>query len=251
MCGKAPGMESQEYALMDAVEHQLWWYRVLHLHLTDALKPAQGRLLDAGCGTGGFLARLHEARPDLVLEGLEFDPNAAAIAAEKAQATITQGSILAMPYPPPRVDAAISADVLCHDGVDPAQALAELHRVLKPGGLLVLNMPAYAWMASAHDRRVHNARRSTPGEMRRWLAQAGFVDVQVRFWNSLLFPAMVLQRKILARGDAASDVAMISPNINAILLAIARMERHLPALPWGGSILATARLPRSSSDTNA
>jgi len=236
---------------MDAVEHQLWWYRVLHLHLTDALKNAQGRLLDAGCGTGGFLARLHEARTDLVLAGLEFDPNAAAIAANKVPATITQGSILDMPYNSACFDAAISADVLCHDGVDPAQAFAELHRVLKPGGTLVLNMPAYAWMASAHDRRVHNARRTTPGEMRRWLRDAGFVDVRVRFWNSLLFPAMVLQRKVLARGDAASDVAMISPIMNAILLAIARMERHLPALPWGGSILATARVPSSSSDRTA
>ena len=244
-------MESREYELMDAVEHQLWWFRVLHLHLTDALAEVQGRVLDAGCGTGGFLAGLERARPDLVLEGLEFDPTAAEFARGKSRAAITQGSILAMPYDSGRFDAASSADVLCHDGVDPAQALAELRRVLKPGGKLILNMPAYAWLISAHDRRVYNARRTTPAEMRRWLREAGFVDIRTRFWNSLLFPAMVLQRKLLARGEAASDVAMISPIINAILLAIARLERHLPALPWGGSILATASAPNSVSDKPA
>jgi SAM-dependent methyltransferase len=241
-------MERREYELMDAAEHRLWWFRVLHLHLTDALVPVQGRVLDAGCGTGGFLARLAAVRPDLVLEGLEFDPAAADIARRKSRADIAQGSILAMPCASARFDAAVSADVLCHHGVDPARALAELRRALKPGGRLILNMPAYAWLASAHDRRVHNARRTTPGEMRRWLAAAGFVRIRIRFWNSLLFPAMVLQRKLLARGDAASDVAMISPGVNAILLAIARIERHLPALPWGGSILAIAQAANSDSD---
>ena len=242
-------MESQEYDLMDAVEHQLWWYRALHAHLIAALSDVQGRVLDAGCGTGGFLARLSAARPDLALEGLEFDGDAAERARGKTQAVITQGSILAMPYARGRFDAVVSADVLCHDGVDPAQSLRELRRVLKPGGKLVLNMPAYAWMASAHDRRVHNARRTTPGEMRLWLLAAGLAEIRVRFWNSLLFPAMVLQRKLLARGDAASDVAMISPPMNAMLLAITRLEGHLPALPWGGSVLATARAPRPTPDT--
>ena len=234
---------------MDAVEHQLWWYRALHAHLIAALSDVQGHVLDAGCGTGGFLERLSMARRDLSLAGLEFDHAAAVRAVPKSWAVITQGSIMAMPYWDAQFDAVISADVLCHDGVDPAQSLREIRRVLKPGGKLVINMPAYGWMASAHDRRVHNARRTTPGELRRWLAEAGLAEIQVRFWNSLLFPAMVLQRKLLARGDAASDVAMISPPMNAMLLAITRLERHLPALPWGGSVLATARAPRLSPDT--
>jgi hypothetical protein len=85
----------------------------------------------------------------------------------------------------------------------------------------------------------------TAGELAGWLRRAGFESVRTRYWNSLLFPAMVLQRKLLARGDAASDVATISPVLNGIFLAITRLERHLPPLPWGGSILATARVPQS------
>jgi SAM-dependent methyltransferase len=243
-------MESQEYDLMDAAEHQLWWYRALHRRLITALTDVAGRVLDAGCGTGGFLAGLATARPGLVLEGLEYNATAAARAAAKSGAVITQGSINALPYESNRFDAIISADVLCHEAVDPAQSLAELRRALRPGGVLVLNMPAYKWLISAHDRRVHNARRTTPSELRNWLNSAGFSHIQTEFWNSLLFPAMVLQRKVLARGESASDVATISPGLNNIFLSITQMEAHLPALPWGGSIIATARKPLAAPEPN-
>ncbi len=247
LCHK-PHMESQEYDLMDMAEHQLWWYRALHQRLITALSGVSGRVLDAGCGTGGFLANLAAARPGLVLEGLEYNDIAASRAAAKSGARITQGSINALPYEANRFDAVTSSDVLCHEAVDPRLALTELYRVLRPGGLLVVNMPAYKWLASAHDRRVHNARRSTPAELRHWLKADGFSDIRTQFWNSLLFPAMVLQRKLLARGEAASDVATISPGLNASFLAITQMEAHLPALPWGGSIIATARKPLSKPE---
>ncbi len=242
LCDK-PGMEIQEYDLMDAAEQQLWWYRALHTRLIAALAGVQGRVLDAGSGTGGFLTKLRAARPDLALDGLEYNGTAALRAAQKSGARITRGSINALPYADASFDAIVSADVLCHEAVDPAQALAELRRVLKPGGRLVVNMPAYAWMASAHDRRVRNARRSTPSELQAWLRRAGLAEIRTKFWNSLLFPAMLIQRKLLARGDAASDVATISPGLNGIFLAITRLECHLPALPWGGSIIAIAHAP--------
>ena len=58
-------MEPAEYALMDAVEDRMWWYRALHARLLDALADVRGDVLDAGCGTGGLLARLSAERPDL------------------------------------------------------------------------------------------------------------------------------------------------------------------------------------------
>jgi SAM-dependent methyltransferase len=135
----------------------------------------------------------------------------------------------------------VAADVLCHEAVDPDAAVMELHRVLRPGGLLVVNMPAYGWLASAHDRRVHNARRHTAGQLAFLLRAAGFQAVRVRYWNTLLLPLMVIQRKILARGDAASDVADFSPWLDATLHGMTELERRLGIpLPAGGSVLAVA-----------
>jgi SAM-dependent methyltransferase len=237
-------MEAHEYELMDAAEDRMWWYRALHARLTGALASAEGPVLDAGCGTGGFLAALGRARPGLARVGVEFMPQAAARAAIKAAAPVAQGSVNGLPFGDGIFAAVVAADVLCHAGVDPPAALGEFLRVLRPGGLLVLNMPAYAWLSSAHDRRVANARRVTPGVLHGWLREAGFTGIRTRFWNSLLLPLMIVQRKLLARGEAASDVAAFPPWLDAMLYSVTDIERRLHlALPFGGSVLAIATKP--------
>jgi SAM-dependent methyltransferase len=245
-------METAEYALMDAAEDRMWWYRALHVRLLDALNGVHGRVLDAGCGTGGMLAVLAARRPDLALVGVEWSPSAAARAAAKSGAPVVRGSVNALPLADGSVAAAGAADVLCHAAVDPAGAAAELHRVLRPGGRLVVNMPAYAWLASAHDRRVHNARRTTTAQLAALLRRAGFDRVHVRYWNALLLPVMVAQRKLLARGAAKSDVAPFPPWLDGALHGMTRLERRIEQrpgrawgvpLPAGGSVLAVARRP--------
>jgi SAM-dependent methyltransferase len=238
-------MEAGEYARMDAAEGAMWWYRALHARLLDALAPVRGAVLDAGCGTGGFLAALRRARPDLAGFGVEYSPGAARRAGEKSGASIACGSINALPFPDRCFDAAIAADVLCHGAVEPQAALAELRRVLRPGGRLVLNMPAYEWLLSAHDRRVHNRRRVTASRLGAWLHDAGFAAARPRYWNGLLLPLMAAQRKLLAaRADAPSDVAPFPPWLDASLHAVTALERALPLrLPAGGSVLATAMRP--------
>jgi SAM-dependent methyltransferase len=234
-------METAEYAAMDAAEAGMWWYRALHARLLAAVADIGGRLLDAGCGTGGLLARLHAARPELDLIGVEWSADACRRAAAKSGAPIVRGSANELPFADASFDAAIAADLLCHRAVLPDRTLAELSRVLRPGGRLVVNMPAYGWLLSAHDQRVHNVRRQTAGELAAMLRSAGFRRVKARYWNSLLLPLMVLQRKILARNAAASDVASFPPWLNATLHAMTEFEHRLPiALPAGGSVLATA-----------
>lgn len=226
---------------MDAAEERMWWYRALHARLADLLRNVTGRVLDAGCGTGGLLASL-AALPGITRFGLEYHAPAAVRAAAKSGAAVACGSIAELPFASASFDAAVSADVLCHAGVDPPAALAELARVLRPGGLLVLNMPAYAWLMSAHDSRVHNSRRVTASELRAWLRAAGYREVRAGYWNTLLLPLMVVQRKLLARGQAQSDVAAFPPWVDATFLAVTEIERrwHLD-LPAGGSVLAVAR----------
>jgi SAM-dependent methyltransferase len=237
-------MDHAEYALMDTAEDRMWWYRALHARLLDGLAAIGGRVLDAGCGTGGFLAVLRRCRPDLAGFGAEWDAAAAIRAGDKSGAAVVRASVNALPFANGGFDAAVSADVLCHAAVDPAAALGELKRVLRPGGRLIVNMPAYQWMLSAHDRRVHNVRRLTTRTTAAMLLQAGFERVDADYWNGLLLPLMILQRKVLARGDAMSDVAPFPPWLDAILRGMTDVERHLPfPLPAGGSVLAIAEKP--------
>jgi hypothetical protein len=112
----------------------------------------------------------------------------------------------------------------------------------------VLNLPAFDWLHSAHDIRVHNARRFTATNAQALLEQAGFAAIEARYWNALLLPLMILQRKIL-KSDAAdkSDVAPFPPWLDAMLYAVTGLERWLARIglryPAGGSVLITATRP--------
>jgi SAM-dependent methyltransferase len=243
-------MERREYERLAAVEERGWWFRGLHANLVRTWRrrtsnTSNAILLDAGCGTGGLLTRLAEVAPSARCYGLEFDPGAAETARDKSRATLIVGSVLAPPLAAQSCDTIFSADVLCHRGVEPAEALAALAPCLKPRGLLLLNLPAYRWLFSGHDLAVDNVRRFGADEIRALLRGAGFVEIRIDYWNSLLFPLMVAQR-LLHRG-AKSDVELLPPLVERLFAAILRCELALAArglrLPFGGSILATAVKP--------
>jgi SAM-dependent methyltransferase len=238
-------MEHDEYLRMDEMEARMWWYRALHARLLDALEnerdPSPGPILDAGCGTGGLLARV--GRSSLAF-GLEWHEPAAVIAAAKSGRPIARGSINDIPLAAGSLGTVIAADVLCHAAVEPAGALGEIKRVLRPKGRLIVNMPAYRGLMSGHDAKVHNARRMNATETRTMLEDAGFRALRVRYWNGLLLPLMIVRRKLLARSSASSDVAAVPPWLDATLHGVTELERYLPfPLPAGGSVLAIAERP--------
>jgi len=182
--------------------------------------------------------------PGLECIGMDVDQGACQIARRKSGWPTSAASVNRLPFRDEAFDAIISADVLCHSGVDVDAALADFHRSLKAGGVLVLSLPAYQWMMSFHDRAVSSVRRFNRTQMRVWMTQAGYVEIRITYWNTFLFPLMVLHRK-LGNQKASSDVRRIAAPLNAIFRLIMRIENRLLRwgimLPFGGSVLVTAK----------
>jgi SAM-dependent methyltransferase len=242
-------VERAEYEHMHAVEDRMWWYRGLRTlvvrELGRALKGSSvsGPVLDAGCGTGGMLARLGPSIAGRPTYGLEYDAVAAAMAGSKAGRPVASGSVNEMPLGDRTLAAYVSLDVLCHGGVEPPLAVKEAHRCLKPGAIALFNLPSYGWLLSAHDRRVHNVRRFTRGQACALLTGHGFKVLKASYWNTLLFPLMLLHR-LTERDDAESDVRDYPRWLDALFSAALAVERAVIAwgvpLPFGGSLLIVA-----------
>jgi SAM-dependent methyltransferase len=247
-------MERAEYERLAALDRQLWWFRGLHAQMAGALRRhgewlSEERVLDAGCGTGGLLVSLRDRMPAIELIGIELDPIAAGVARSASGRPIVGGSVNQLPFRDGMFAAIVSADVLCHRGVEEATALREFHRCLQPRGLLVLNLPAYGWLLSQHDLAVHNVRRYTAAGVRALLGSAGFTGIRTGYWNAILFPLMVLRRKVGWRGEGkpASDVVLMPAPVERFFSAIVALEAALLAnglrFPFGGSVIATAVRP--------
>jgi SAM-dependent methyltransferase len=232
----------------------MWWFAAVHANLLMLYRRARPRhtgglrLLDAGCGTGGFLARLAAASPETETLGIDADETACRWAAEKSARPVCAGSVNALPFADASFATIVSVDVLCHRGVDQRTALAQFHRCLEAGGILILNLPAYRWLMSRHDAAVYNARRYTRGEVVRLLQSAGFRPIFASYWNIVLFPVMVATRKLLP--GAGSDVALQPAIVEAACRAATAFERVLLRagirFPFGGSVLAVAAKPENA-----
>lgn len=240
-------MESSEYLRMNALEETMWWYRGLHRLISREVLgrvPKGARVLDAGCGTGGLMRHLLRNAPGLAPVGVDLAEEGCRLAVAKTAAPAVVGSVMRLPFRDGAFAAMTSLDVLCHGRVDPPTALAEMRRCLAAGGVLVVNLPAYQWMLSAHDRRVHNTRRFTAAEASALLAAAGFRVVRRTYWNTLLFPLMALRRKLLSGDEGRSDVMAYPWLVDRLCRAALAFERAWLglglSLPFGGSVLAVA-----------
>lgn len=250
-------MKRAEFERMHAVEDHLWWYRALREHVIlllglagEAGTDRSSRILDAGCGTGGMTARLALFGYAV---GVDLAPFAIAVCRERRGLGATAvASIAALPFPDQTFDIAVSLDVISDVGTgNDARAIAELARVLRPGGRLCLNLPAYRWLAGEHDLAVGTGRRYTRPEVGALLAGGGLIIERLTYWNAALLPLVagarfVSRLRAHAASEARSDIGLPPAWLNRPLLAIARAEglllRHWN-LPCGSSVLAVARKP--------
>ncbi len=265
-------MMQGEYQRMYEVEDVHWWYRVMRRNLQVLLErhfdwqaTPQPLILDAGCGTGanlqqfmtGFGGKLptrHALGFDLSSDGLEFCRRRG-LGGRLAQASITQ-----LPFASSSFDIAISLDVI-NNLPDDNLAFSEISRVLKHGGLFVLNLPAYQFLYSEHDLAIRGRRRYNAKMVAERLAQNGLRVERQTYLNTLLFPAAALVRLAKARQVAArpemlrpshatteveTDLTPPHPIINRALEGVMGLETSLLAktgfnLPFGLSIMTLAR----------
>jgi SAM-dependent methyltransferase len=246
-------MNPSEYEALFEVEGTHWWFVALRREIRAAQEAAglaaRAAWLDAGCGTGGLLAA--NAAP-LGLRGTGLDASLLGLhLASRRGLRLAAGDASRMPFRDGSFDCATSIDVLCHRGVEERSALAELFRCLRPGGLLLLQVPAFESLRGPHDDAVWTDRRYGRAEIRRLLEGAGFVVRQLRYRNALLFPAAALWR-LLGRGrrrraTVRSDVAPLPSLLNAALAAVASLEARLARagvrFPAGLSLFAAAEKP--------
>lgn len=247
-------MDTNEYLKLAEVEDRMWYFRSLHRHvhawLRDGLNGSgrtEADVLDAGCGTGGLILGLQAREPGWRFKGLDFSALACELAAKRcAQTEIREGSITALPFADGSFDAIVSADVICQ--VDnPQTALAEFHRCLRPGGTVVINVPAYMWMWSYHDDSCQTKHRYLRRELVGLLGAAGFAPTFSTHWNTLPFPLLVLKRKLFRSRADTSDVRLYPRPLEAAFNAMMQLEhawlRNVSRLPYGSSVFVVARKP--------
>jgi ubiquinone/menaquinone biosynthesis C-methylase UbiE len=245
----APDLPQEAYfdvMAENAGEH--WWYRARRELLRDLLdgKVRRGGVaIDVGCGTGEVMALLHDAGAGVVA-GTDLSPHALGHAAGRVE----HGSLLAsraeqLPLADSCADVVVSLEVIEHLDSD-LVALAEYRRVLRPGGTLLVTVPAYESLWSEHDEWAGHRRRYSAGQLTRAVGRAGFEVERTTYYFSFLVPPAFLVRRTPLRRlvNTTDEAASSSPLVTKVMAGAAKAERALlrrfDHLPFGLSIAAVA-----------
>jgi len=242
-------MEKAEYDLMYRIETRYWWYvarRWLMIRLLGrSLRSGGLKGLDVGCGTGG---NIMATRKFGEMSGCDIAPEAVEFCRERGIAAVIQDQPDALPFPDSSFDFLTSFDVLEHIGND-AKMLADFARVLKPGGLALITVPAYPSLWSLHDDSMHHIRRYTWKEVVEKVRSAGFHPEMVTHINLFLLPLILpvrwLRDKFTRKKGVTSDFNLNLPGwMNFIYKVIFCAEwywlRFVP-IPAGLSLVCVMR----------
>ena len=237
-------MERAVYERMAEQDAVHWWYVARRAILSNIIRrhvapPAGARVLEIGCGTGHNFGMLGAFG---AVDGLEIDAPARAIASERLGRPVGNAPLPELTgVPDGHYDLIALLDVLEHIDGDRA-ALASIRRKLKPGGKLLVTVPANQWMWSAHDVVHHHHRRYSGATLKRVFADAGLKIRMLSHFNTLLFPLAAAVRLLgKATNKQEADDAMPSRTLNRLFTRIFGTERFLVGrvpLPFGVSLVA-------------
>lgn len=243
-------MQKKEYYNIFSNEETHFYYTSVHKTI-DALikeysKKKNPKILDAGCGTGGLLIKLQSIGK---IYGIDNSEHAIKLAKKRGLKNIKKGSVLKIPFRPNTFDIVTCIDVLYHEQVtNDSEAIKEIFRVMKVGGVLILKLPAHNWLRGTHDKVVHTRHRYNLKEVKNLLMTGGFQIKKLSYSYLFLFPLVVLKRfldQILKLG-VSSEIGRLPSNLNLILEKIMNAERKIflkQDLPTGLFIYAVAIKP--------
>ena len=235
-------MQIAEFEKMRALGGTHWWFLGRKHLLRALLGRMDGKdavILDAGCGAGVA----EDALSDLgTVIGIDIAPEALAGRAPTSPERLCLASVDPAPFRDCSFDLVVALDILEHIE-DDAAVLREFHRICKPGGMLLITVPAYNWIRSAHDDALGHYRRYSARQVAGLMRGAGFRLSKVSYAVTAPFPAAVVFRLLrrLIGSKGGSDLSEAPRVVNRILTAVMRIEaailKHIN-LPFGLSVVA-------------
>jgi 2-polyprenyl-3-methyl-5-hydroxy-6-metoxy-1,4-benzoquinol methylase len=239
-------MERVVYETMAELDQRHWWYRARREVIAALIRrvvqpPANASILEIGCGTGHNLAMLGQFGE---VDALELDEEARAIAEQRLGRSVMSAPLPEIEGVADRhYDLVGAFDVIEHIDHDRA-ALASIAAKIRPGGKLVMTVPAHQWMWSAHDVVNHHKRRYSKKALKALIQGSPLRLDRIGYFNSLLFPIAVAERTASkVRGKDEADLTLPPAPLNAALERTFAAERHLIGrvpLPPGLSLFAVA-----------
>lgn len=249
-------MRDEEIRLLERFETDHWWFVGKRMILDVLLgePSSSGRLLDLGCGTGGFLRHLGGG---LQCVGMDRSALALRVGREHGLGALVRGDLGAPPFRAGAFSTIVLSDVIEHVD-DDVGALRVAARLAAPGSRLVITVPAFQFLWSRHDETFEHRRRYSARQLLQVVRAAGLVPERTTYTNFFAFPIAAVWRPLsyrLRRGSAAAghDFSVLPRWLNAVIIAVYRFEAALLKrmdLPVGVSVVCTAR-PASKCGTGS
>jgi SAM-dependent methyltransferase len=251
------------YSQLRDIESSHWWFRGrrrILLAALDRLAVEAGDVLDVGCGAGTTLELLAERFRGARLLGIDRERDPLRFCRADRAAPVVQADAECLPFAAGCFDLVLALDALEHFA-DDAAALAEAHRVLRPGGVVVATVPAFGFLWGNVDDLGHHHRRYRRAGLLARVEAAGFQVRLVRYFNTLLFaPIAAVRLSARAFGRRArradepirSDFDLVKRGpVNDALAALFGLESRLLGLPapFGVSLLVVAERPAGGRST--
>jgi SAM-dependent methyltransferase len=243
-------MKEHTYPIMFRVEQSHWWYigrrKILARFVEDICRRVtdrRPRILDVGCGTGANLLMLSEYGD---AEGVDISEAALAFCRERGLEKVKLGTGEKLPYDDGTFDLVTAFDVVEHMDDDLA-GLSEMRRVLRPGGRVLLFVPAFMFLWGLQDDVSNHRRRYRLPELRKVLEQAGFEVERASYANITFFMPILFMRQLMrvtgikAESENNINVPALNGVLGRVLGAESFVLRYVD-IPFGVSALCVARV---------